>query len=573
MRHQNLLTPIFALALAGAPQGLPAQAPKTVAAGEVIQRIIQQEANLIDVLERSQPIAETYIQVVAPDEVLGTRVTDDVYFIGKINLTNGVDVDLFTPEARRRRLLPSLFAKKVRFLPRGFAQMAFIDSSEFDLEHYEFRYVQREFVGEVRCLVFDLAPRKGAGSGRFIGRIWAEDRGFHIVRFSGTYTSRSKQSPYFHLSSWRSETGAGAWLPSFIYVEELDQPASTANARGIFRGQVRIWGYKPDSTGHREEMTSIRIEAPLARDDSENRDISAVEAMRKWERQAEVNILERLEKGSLLAPKGDADQVLETVVNNLLVSNKETADSEVHCRILLTTPIESFTIGHTIVLSRGLVDALPDEAGLAAVLASELAHILLGHTMNTKYAFNDQTLVDDSKMFEQFHFQRDPKQAEEAGRKAMELLRHSPYKDKLAGAGLFLRAAAEYSERMPNLFRPRLGNPLAENGQIVGMPELLKLAPKLEPANLQQIAALPLGSRVKLDPWTNRVELARASIPKLLSPREKMPFGVTPLMLALARRSPATSRAGGASVAAPGPAAPGSQAASAVTSTPADGAR
>jgi hypothetical protein len=45
--------------------------------------------------------------------------------------------------------------------------------------------------------------------------------------------------------------------------------------------------------------------------------------------------------------------------------------------VLLTTPLESFVVGRTIILSRGLLDVLPDEATLAAVLAHELAHIVL----------------------------------------------------------------------------------------------------------------------------------------------------------------------------------------------------
>jgi hypothetical protein len=34
-------------------------------------------------------------------------------------------------------------------------------------------------------------------------------------------------------------------------------------------------------------------------------------------------------------------------------------------------------MGHTIAISRGLLDVLPDEASLAMVLAQELAHIAL----------------------------------------------------------------------------------------------------------------------------------------------------------------------------------------------------
>ncbi len=50
------------------------------------------------------------------------------------------------------------------FLPRGFAQMAVIDLQDFNRQTYSFEYVRREFLGEVRCLVFDVhAAQSRAG--------------------------------------------------------------------------------------------------------------------------------------------------------------------------------------------------------------------------------------------------------------------------------------------------------------------------------------------------------------------------------------------------------------------------
>ena len=47
---------------------------------------------------------------------------------------------------------------------------------------------------------------------------------------------------------------------------------------------------------------------------------------------------------------------------------------------------------------------------------------------------------------------------------------------------------------------------------------------------MDQISALPIGARLKLDPWTDHVELVKAKPVPLLSVREKMPFEVTPFM-------------------------------------------
>ena len=56
----------------------------------------------------------------------------------------------------------------------------------------------------------------------------------------------------------------------------------------------------------------------------------------------------------MLAPRGKIDAILETIVNNLEVTNGIEMDPPVHCRVLLTTPLESFTVGRTLVISRGV---------------------------------------------------------------------------------------------------------------------------------------------------------------------------------------------------------------------------
>jgi hypothetical protein len=67
------------------------------------------------------------------------------------------------------------------------------------------------------------------------------------------------------------------------------------------------------------------------------------------------------------------------------------------------------------------------------------------------------------------------------------------------------------------------------------MSSLLASAPQLEPQRADQIAALPLGGRIKLDPWTDQVEMAKAKPVALTSAKEKMPFEITPFFPYLTR--------------------------------------
>jgi hypothetical protein len=167
-------------------------------------------------------------------------------------------------------------------------------------------------------------------------------------------------------------------------------------------------------------------------------------------------------------------------------------------------------------------------------LAHELSHIALGHRIDTKFAFNDRFFFPDVNTFQRMDFARSTAEEGAADAKAMQLLANSPYKDKLGNAGLFLKALQSRAPELTSLIRPHLGNRM-EDGKTIRMSALLSGAPALEAQRIDQIAALPLGGRVKLDPWSNRLEMVKSKPVVLLSPQEKMPFEVTPFFPYLTR--------------------------------------
>jgi hypothetical protein len=111
----------------------------------------------------------------------------------------------------------------------------------------------------------------------------------------------------------------------------------------------------------------------------------------------------------------------------------------------------------------------------------------------------------------------------------MELLKRSPYASNLGNAGLFLKQLRSQAKELKQLISPQLGN------EILFASQLLQSAPALQPGNKSQIAALPLGSRLKIDPWNAGVSLMKPKPMTLLSGRDKMPFAVTPLVPYLTR--------------------------------------
>jgi len=517
-------------AAANTPPDAPADQPRTM--DQVLDRIINNEQHLYGQIRNYQPLVETYIQNLKPDKDLGQIPAGDKYFLGRANFSKGVQlVPLNDTSSKGKKVFGSVgnfFSFAMQFLPDGFLQMIFIDTNGFDKQHYKFDYVRREFLGEVRCLVFDVTPTDKNAHGRFLGRIWVEDQEYHIVRFNGAYEGNGHSSWYFHFDSWRTNVQPGMWLPTFVYSEEKDLHYAISKKLD-FKAQTRLWAYNVGNSSKEEELSKILIETPVSDDTKANNDLNPIQAQRSWDRQAEDNVLDRLERIGLMAPKGEVDKVLETVVNNLEVTNNIDLDPEVRCRVLMTTTLESFTVGHTIVLSRGLIDVLPDEASLATMLSHELSHVVLGHRIDSQYAFFDQLLVEDKDTFRHFGFARTPDEEAAANAKAMQILNNSPYKNQLGNAGLFLQALAARQKEIPNLISGHLGNRVPE---INDLKSTIPVDPK---ANPQKIAALPLGGRVKIDPWNDQLSLIKSKPVGTVAEREKMPFEVTPFMPYLMR--------------------------------------
>jgi hypothetical protein len=386
--------------------------------------------------------------------------------------------------------------------------------------------------------VVDVQPKKEAGKRRFAGRLWVEDRDYHIVRINGSYIPAPSRD-LSHFDSWRLNTG-GLWLPSFIYAQDESERNGLSHSPPI-RAQTRLWDYQRSRQTEDQIFMNMSIDVPQGvRDSSETSlENSPLQSFRMWEQQAAVNVTNRLQRAGLLAPAGDVDQVLDTVLNNLEVTNNIYLDPPIRARVLLTTPLESIAVNHTILISRGLIDVLPDEASLAAVLAHELAHIALGHSMKTKYAFADRLLFDDPATLKSIAVARTKQEEEAADARAIEILNNSPYKDALPRVGLFLRMLAARSNEVPHLVSPLLGNRMADSHKELRLPGLMDRAPELRVRDTGQISALPLGSRIRIDPWSNQLHLLKAPAMVPLQAKEKLPFQITPFMLHLTREDKA----------------------------------
>src|SRR5207249_9212685 len=141
---------------------------------------------------------------------------------------------------------------------------------------------------------------------------------------------------------------------------------------------------------------------------------------------------------------------------------------------------------------------------------------------------------NERETFRHFGFTRTPEEEQAATQEGIELLKKSPYKDQPGNAQLFLQALKDRSKEIPNLVSPHLGNGVATNWTVTS-PE-----PSAEPPAAGQaanvIAALPLGGRIKVEPWNNQLQLLKSKAVGWVAEDEKMPFEVTPFFLYLTRQ-------------------------------------
>ncbi len=368
-----------------------------------------------------------------------------------------------------------------------------------------------------------------------------------VVRFNGSYTpavhfsfKTFEDEYYLHFDSWRANVKSGLWLPSYIFSQELDRPLRFSGPR--FKSQTHLWGYRLTPGSREEELSRLLVEsAGVIKEEAPQHDRSPLEAQREWRHEAENNVLD--ERNGLLAPPGEVDKVLNTIVKNLEITNDLEDQVDLHCRVLLTSTLEMFSVGNIIVLSRGLIDVVPDEAAMAAMLAHGMADAMLPKPYQDQYGFTDIMRLTATEVLKRLTFQEEKTEAEENSRKAMELLKKSPYAATLANAGLFLAQLRSQAKQLKRLISPQLGNEVYFESQ------LMQAAPPLTPGNVAQIAALSLGSRLKIDPWTAGVSLMKPRPNSLLSPRDKMPFEVTPMIPYLTRYVETSSTQGSSATA------------------------
>jgi hypothetical protein len=435
---------------------------------QVTRRIFEGEQDTIKRLGISQLVTESYIQSLVHvqrdglDTDLDERsehVVDDAYFLGSVNLENLYDGGsleklLFGKVWRDQyiRISNDLYEKVV---PLGQFLMFFVDLADFDADTYTLKYGGRERLLDTDCMLFSVTPTQFRGSARFSGMVWVEASSLKIARIKGVFLGPPGKwykhplwlDRYFHFDSWRVRVRDGVWFPTSTYFEERRTFAADGNLQFHYRGYSLLWQH-----WRRHRSVSGNTNAGESGDGATRSSDDST-----------FNPLMRLDEDGLLAISGEVERKLDAIVQRIVPAAG--LPQTIHCRVLLTTPVEVFTIGNWIILSRGLLNIVPDDRVLAVLLAGQIAHIILGHSYHIPRQLTN-SLYDSTKQrdFPGLGIKYSPEQVQEADQEMITLLKGSPYENALSTSKEFLAQLQAHGGRFPNLLRPRFGMAVVPQG-------------------------------------------------------------------------------------------------------------
>ena len=473
---------------------------------QLLDKIIKRERAVTEDLQALHPLVETYIQNFKMQDGRYLPMRDH-YFLSIADFHGQLRAVRFMPRGLTlsRNLeehLDAVVPNSLEFEPSGFVAMAYPDQSTFDLHHYRFELVKEELLDGLPCLVLDVYPVPMRKLGLFEGRIWVEKQKLTIVRFKGIFLGSNFSSKYFHFDSWRTQVAPDLWIPSVIYSGEMNLPCCGIGrlnwSKLHFKAQTRFWGYNIQQGSSAEILTRVVLQdsSEMRDESSDSPDRQPIEQQKAWDLQAEDNVTEQLERTGLLAPRGEVDERLEAIVRSFESENHPAPLPEVRCRVMLTSKLESAIVGHTVILSVGLLDVLPDESTLAAVLAHGVAVAALQDSRVREFAFADNLHFPVQNTDRNLRFTHSERQREIASALAAEWLEHSPYRGAENSLAVF--TAGMLRERIPmsNLLDPSFGD-----GAITSV----NIEKKPNKRAFLATSGQTLGSRLLINPWNDEV--------------------------------------------------------------------
>jgi hypothetical protein len=191
---------------------LSSDPPKGITAEEIIRKFAAKEKEFKEAREQYTFRQDVRVQTLDGDTVTGEyRETFDV-----------------TYDDQGRRLENVTYAPQNTLTSIGMTPedlqdlrhtMPFVLTSD-EIPEYNILYVGQQQEDELRCYVFDVAPKQFEKNKRYFqGRIWVDDQDLQIVKTYGKAVPETRKKNYENLfpkfTTWREQVDGRYWFPAY----------------------------------------------------------------------------------------------------------------------------------------------------------------------------------------------------------------------------------------------------------------------------------------------------------------------------------------------------------------------
>jgi hypothetical protein len=225
-----LWLPFSALAQEGA---LSTDPPKGITADQIIQKFAAKEAEFKQARD-----AYTFRQDVRVQTLDGKTVTGEyreVFDVTYDNQGKHLENVVFAPQTTLTEILMSPEdLQDIRHL------LPFVLTTE-EIPEYDILYVGQQQEDELRCYVFDIAPKKIEGKKRYFqGRIWVDDKDLQVVKTSGKTVpdirKKNNENLFPKFTTWREQVDGQYWFPAYTLADdELHFKVNDVHIREIIK--------------------------------------------------------------------------------------------------------------------------------------------------------------------------------------------------------------------------------------------------------------------------------------------------------------------------------------------------
>jgi hypothetical protein len=188
--------------------------PKGVTTDEIIKHFTTKESEFQ--LARDQYTYRQDVRVITPDDNGEYHEIFDVLFNDQGKRLENV---VFAPQSSLN--LISMSPEDIDDIRH---RLPFVLTSE-EIPEYQILYVGQQQEDELRCYVFDIAPKEIVGKKRYFqGRIWVDDRDFQIVKTYGKTVpdirKKNNENLFPKFTTWREQVDGQYWFPAYTMADD-----------------------------------------------------------------------------------------------------------------------------------------------------------------------------------------------------------------------------------------------------------------------------------------------------------------------------------------------------------------